>query len=282
MLIENGVVNPALIFFMRDCGVNVVDESPLAVNDWLQREWVRAKDGGFRAEIGGVKPDTYQLKKLSDLGFVDEIPINHDVQYGGTIVLGATLKSVARRMWFVVREKFRSTGLHPEGFFRPIYLLGSSRPLSSDLEMKKHVLGIIEETGALLRGWQDLEEMGKWPKTEIEMMSSVAEWLSVSEVHPFLASDGMKSDGSPRPANTDETIRGFFNQDSISPGHYLLVSSQPFCLNQLLAARRVVQSIGCDITFDVVGPAAPAMPLARWLDTVAKQLWEEVQLLPKS
>ncbi len=279
MLIENGLVNPALLSLVRLCGLTVSDENPRSVNDLLQREWVKTKDGGFRVQIGGRNPTDAELGLLSQLGFVDEISINHGRQYSGTLILGATLKAVTRRMWFLVREKFRVGGLEPDvGFFRPINAIGSLRPLL-DLEMKENVPQIIEETGAPLLSWED-ERF--WPDTEVNMMSCVARWLNVSGVVPFHGRTGIKSDGLVRPANTDETIREFFNDDAVSAGHYLLVSSQPACQNQLLAARRVVSSIGDDITFDVAGPDAPAMPLARWLDTVAKQLWEEVQLLPKS
>jgi hypothetical protein len=282
MLIENGAVNPVLLSLIQTCGLTVTDESPSAVSDLLQREWVKTKDGAFRAQIGGRDPTEGELGILSQLGFVNEIPINNNGQYTGTLVLGATLKAVTRRMWFIVREKFRSTGLHQDGFFHPIYSLGSSRPLNPDLEMQKHVPGIIEETGAPLMDWQGFPSDDRWPETEIDMMDSVARWLSVPGVFCFCAPDATKPDGSIRPANTDETILGFFNQDPTWSGYYLLVSSQPFCMNQLLAARRAVQPIRRSITFDVVGPAAPPMPLARWLDTIAKQLWEEVQLLPKS
>jgi hypothetical protein len=282
MLIENGSVNPAFLSLVQLCGLTVSDESPVAVNSLLQEEWVKTKEGGFRAQIGGRYPTEGELGILSQLGFVNEIPINHGGQYSGTLVLGATLKAVVRRMWFLAREKFRVGGLYPHiGFFHPICLLGSLRLLKKDLEMEQHIPGIINETGAILIGWQGQQERGAWPKDEIEMMSWVAHWLSFTEVSLFDTPDVEKPGGFSRPANTDETIREFFKDDLTSPGHYLLVSSQPFCLNQLLAARRAVQPIGCDITFDVVGPAAPAMPLARWLDTVAKQFWEEVQLLKK-
>lgn len=92
--------------------------------------------------------------------------------------------------------------------------------------------------------------------------------------------------GGFRSANTTETVECWLGYHP-KPGRYLIVSSQPFCESQLMAVERAVgdamRGTGGEgtFTFDVCGPAAPTLPLSRWLDNLAKQLWEEVQLLPK-
>ncbi len=124
----------------------------------------------------------------------------------------------------------------------------------------------------------DTPSRGWWPSNEMGMMAVVVNGLNVPNTVPFSA-DNVEAGEKTRPANTAETIYQFFNIRKIT-GHFLLVSSQPFCVNQLLAAKRAVKDLA-GITFDVCGPAAPPLPLARWLDNLAKWLWEEVQLLPK-
>ena len=275
MLVENGVVNFALV---RLVALNLsldakIIWSPQSLDALLQEEWVKAKEGVFRAQLGGRFPTDEEMELLYRLG-ADAILIDSCVKYGGTLLLGATLKAVTRRVDFM--HKGASV---PE----PVYLLGSNRKLDPKLEMPEHVPAILEETGALFADvWKEDAAGLSWPASEIEMLGRVIKWNQVVwDVRPVSAPDGQKPDGSVRPANTAETVREWLKV-AATPGHYLIVSSQPFCEGQKMAVERAVKEAGEEgYTFDVCGPAAPPLPLSRWLDNLAKQLWEEVQLLPK-
>ena len=248
---------------------------PRVLNALLQEKWVKAKEGVFRAQLGGRFSTEEEMALLRQLG-ADAIPIDFNVEYNGTLLLGATLKAVTRRTTFLVNEWDRESKLPP----LPLYLLGSSRLLDVDQEMPKHVPAILRETGACWGNWDDDARAGRWPKNEIAMMERVLFWQFINDWKnvSVWASDHSNPDGSTRPANTAETIKVWLMR--VQPGHYLIVSSQPFCENQKMAVERAVKEAGVEgYILDVCGPAAPPLPLSRWLDNLAKQLWEEAQLL---
>lgn len=277
-LIENGVVSYALIKFAQVCGLNVADDiSPIALNKVLQKEWRKATEGTQRAQLEGPFPTKEELRLLGPLGAGATL-ISWGTKYEGTLLLGATLKAVARRVAFMLDQEQDEDWIPS-----PVYLLGSSRKLNDKQEMPEHVPAILEETGAEFDDqWQkDAATPNRWPRTELEMMERVLEWMGTAhrwKVVLVLAPDGVKQDGSPRPANTAETVKGFLTM--ASPSRYLVVSSQPFCNGQLMAVERAAKEAGVDgYSFDVCGPKAPPLPLVRWQDDLAKRFWEEVQLL---
>jgi hypothetical protein len=143
---ENGQVNPALINLARIRGLDVRDDiSPKVLNTLLQERWVMTWDGAMRFQIGGSLPTKGEMALLKKLGATDSICINFDTRYAGTLILGATLKAVVRRMWFALsEERSDEVGIIPQ----PVYLLGSRRPLDPKLEMPANVPAILEETGA--------------------------------------------------------------------------------------------------------------------------------------
>ncbi len=213
------------------------------------------------------------------------MPIDFSKKYNGTLLLGATLKAVVRRVKFLIDQE-----LDPQKRFRKgsipqaVYLLGSNRPLNPEQEMPEHVPAILEETGAVFstrsdRDWKKYQQQGLWPKDEIDMMAQALCWMDVEHWRMFsICAASVKVGEKIRPANTAETVKAWL--EVAIPRRYLVVSSQPFCENQLMAVRRAVKEAGKeDYTFDVCGPEAPALQLSRWLDNLAKQLWEECQLL---
>lgn len=281
MLIKNGVVNPALSRLVVMQGLVVGSDpdplTPRALNEVLQEHWVKAKDGTFRSQLGGRFPTEPELVLLRELGAA-VIPIDFNVQYKGTLVLGATLKAVVRRMHFMKKEEDRADACIPE----QVFLLGSTRLLDPKQEMPEHVPAILEETKAAFSDlWQQVARDDGWPKIEIDMMAFAELCLDVSWGGVKICAPDVPSvDCAPRPANTTETIKEWLKGSLVSPGHYLVVSSQPFCEGQKMAVERAVKETGKEgYTFDVCGPEAPPLPLSRWLDNLAKQLWEEVQLL---
>lgn len=280
--IKNGVVHPALVEIVALQGlVATYGMPPQTLNDLLQEEWVKAKEGTFRSQLSGRFPTATEQSFLDQLGTA-VIPVDFNTRCEGTLLLGGTLKSVARRVAFLIAQLLE-TGY--SGIPEPLYLLGSSRVLDPKQEMPEHVSDILRETGATFtRNFEkDVRTPNCWPLSEIEMMERVIDWteFNPSRLCLVLAPTGRTMEGVQRPANTAETIKAWI--EIARPGHYLVVSSQPFCENQLMAVERAVKEAGAEgYTFDVCGPAAPPLPLSRWLDNLAKQLWEEVQLLPKA
>ena len=285
MLIKNGRVVPELLRLAQLQGLEIPEEmEPQYVSNILQGAW-KAPAGVVRADIQGPLPDAREIEALGPLG-ASAIPINLSKKYHGTLLLGATLKAVTRRMKFMLDEE-----LDPQKRFRqgsvpqPVYLLGSRRRLDPKQEMTEHVPAILHETGARFNDQYEKDaRLGNWPETEIEMMDRVSCWMNTQYwIHHLIsAPDVQKSDGSGnRSANTAETVKDWLRV--AFHGHFLVVSSQPFCENQKMAVERAVKEVGKKegYTFDVCGPEAPPLPLSRWLDNLAKQLWEEVQLLPK-
>lgn len=274
---KNGAVNPLLVDLVYLQGLEVGSVTPQSLNDILQEVWVKAKGGKFRAQLGGRFPTDEEMSLLKQLG-ADAVLIDHTAEYRGTLVLGATLKAIVRRMDFMMDEEDRIRACVP----MPVYFLGSSRNLDLTQEMAGHVPAILKETGAsFVPDWQKNVADNNWPKSEIQMMAKVRDWLGATHwtYVLVLAPSVPKEDGTYRPANTAETVKDWLDCCK-GPGRYLIVSSQPFCENQKMAVERAVKEAGEEgYIFDVCGPAAPPLPLSRWLDNLAKQLWEEVQLL---
>lgn len=281
-LIErDGAVKVELTNLVRKQGVEVsYGLSAPELNAILQEKWVKAKEGTFRAQLGGRFPTEEEMVLLRQLG-ASAIPIDFRKKYNGTLLLGATLKVVTFRMKFMLdaeldaQKRFRQQSVP-----QPVYFLGSTRQLDPDQEMLKHVPDILKETGAKFNSYWRSLMVADYPRTEIEMMELMPMLMDSTVIPSLVCAGDVPKTGGPgyRPANTAETVKEWLK---VGPsGHYLIVSSQPFCENQRMAVERAVREAGKEgYTFDVCGPYAPPLPLSRWLDTLAKQLWEEVQLL---
>lgn len=279
LILKDGTVHSALLGLIRLSGLPVTDESPATVNELLQANW-KAADGMLRAEIEGRFPTDEERVLIDQLG-MGAIPIDFAKKYKGTIILGATIKAVLRRVWFLLQEEKRSGLVIPQ----PVYLFGSSRALLPKQEMPEHMPAIVQEVGCVFKdNWQDDAECGSWPKDEMRMMEKVIqEWFFISsdrwKTVSVKAPDGVK-DGKPRPANTPETAAEWYRKfgQEFEPGsRFLVVSSQPFCENQVGAVSRAIKEAGGNFEFDVCGPAAPPLPIDRLKDNFAKALWEEIQ-----
>ena len=291
----DGTVHPNLVKLIKLQGLEINDGSPIAVNKLLQNQWVKAKEGVFRSDLGGRFPTSEEMELLAPLG-ASEIPIHYDdprtadpFSYMGTVILGATLRAVMRRIWFVASQKFKYSGLGETGFYAPFFFLGSKRPLDMEQEDQESAENILKEIGAVFTEEyygryypEQTDHQIPWPTDEMEMMIEIACFMGIPGEKCFrvCAPDGKNKNGSTRPENTAETVKKFVKQSK--PGYYLLVSSQPFCENQRMAVERAVEESGkTGYKFDVCGPSAPPLQLSRWLDNLAKQIWEEVQLLQK-
>ena len=169
-----------------------------------------------------------------------------------------------------------------ENIPNPVYYLGSRRPLDPKQEMPEHVPAMLKEVGASFHyQWKiDARTTNFWPTNESQMLERVHVWQGSAywAPCPVVAPDGLDSSGKRRSADTAGTIKEWLK--IARPGHYLVVSSQPWCGEQLLAVNRAVrEACASGFTFDVCGPTAPELALSKWLDHLAKQLNEEVLLL---
>lgn len=287
MLVNNGAVNPALVQLAREARIWGLDfaPAPQEMSDLLQQFWMKAKDGKLRAELEGRFPNEREQELLNELGAVAIVPPILETKYNGTLVLGARLKAVVRRVCFMHMVE----GCYDRQMPQPVCLLGSNRLLSEKQEMPGHVPAILQKTGAEFDPkWRD--EQAFWPVTEWDMTARVYKWIYPRDTSQtpfvFCAPDVVLPGGTTRPADTAATVKQWLTGQSVAekidvnPGHYLVVSSQPFCEGQLLAVRRAVKEAGKEgYTFDVCGPATPKLELSKWLDNLAKQLYEEVQLI---
>lgn len=276
MLIENGVVNQKLIELI-ECTIqlSLEDKSPKAINKLLQEEWLKTKaeDGGLRCNIGGRPPDEKELGLIQQLEIWNEIkPQNQD--YVAIVFLGGTMKAMARRLAFLSRNRPRNSP--------PMYILGGQRPLIQNLEGKQMVSSITEETGWKMKGsWENVVPEA-WPKTETEVaefliLHSDNDYPSVDSLQIQFVDSKRKEDGSlPNTYDTAVDLFQSFKKKDLE-NRFLVVSSQPFCQNQLLTIQRAAVATGFNKSkFDVCGPAvASNFPLAKILDTIAKQFWEE-------
>lgn len=273
MIIQNGLISKALIKLIELTGLKVADESPKAVNDLLQKEWFKtsSEQGTLRCEIGGRLPNKEEYLLLGELGFLEDIMPDPAKNYNPPIFLGATMKAMARRIQFLKGRLW-----FPYGDKKPAYFLVGQRPLNEKLEGKHAVPSILEETGLTLdEEWCNIPE-SEWPKTETEVAEFLIRYSGVNvECHVV----DMPKDGNILPNTYNTTVELFKTVSSDNP-NYLVISSQPYCQNQLLTVMRAAAEAGVDAKCDVCGPSAPTdLPLARILDCISKQLWEEVQYL---
>jgi len=76
MLIENGAVRPELLELMCLQGWETPHNlTPQWINTVLQLQWIKAKDGVFRAQLGGRFPTEEEMVLLRQLG-ADATPID--------------------------------------------------------------------------------------------------------------------------------------------------------------------------------------------------------------
>jgi hypothetical protein len=279
MLIQNGQVSPVLTTLMEAVGLHVEDESPAGVNEILQQKWVKTGPGTVRAQIMGRLPTEEELSLLKGLGQTDAISIGSLLDYDEFVFLGATMKAMARRLKFLIDEICRCQCGTDELPPRLSFLV-SHKPIIHDQEGPQVMETIMSETGLVLgSAWCMSRSSDDWPETEFEVAKFLCRMsgLGLDNVTMFACS----SSGG-KVVNTESTVRMWAESASSDPRRVGVISSQPFCGNQLLAVRRAVAGTRArDYQFSVFGPSAPPLPLARWLDSLAKQLWEEFQLLPK-
>jgi len=304
-LIQNGRPVPNLLVLARKYGIDVPDDmSPKDLNDRLQQKWF--KEGYLRFQIKGEPPNDEDRGLLHELDFIDEVrPHNvlHDkmeskvefddpIHYAGVLLLGALRTRVVSRLHYLTTIALRMTFQQDW----KVHLLGGARPLDP---VKEHPTRL--RTPAELpfkEGWTPPERM---PTTEAEMMeftwqqSQLPESWKYELVNtPLHSKDSKNPEAGKRPPNTRETVVEWIQpmpdqpeRDPPKPGDYLVLSNQPFVQYQELTvqnAYRMCVALGyapSGFIFNACGPESSlTLPLATYLDNIAKQVYEELQSAP--
>lgn len=294
-LIRNGMPVPALLMLARKYGIDVADDvTPKHLNDLLRQQWF--KEGYLRFQIKGEPPKDEDLALLRELGCVDEVPPflefppeyppseSRPVIYEGVILLGALRARVVSRLHYF-------TTFAPRVYFQRdwrFYLFGGARPLDPVKESREVLCTPAELP--FKDGWQSPETM---PTTEAGMMELVWKQSQLSSEWNYELVNTplqLKPDGGKRAPNTDDTVRTWLTKQERRPGHYLLLSNQPFVEYQALTVERALRERVARVLTEfeysfgtkgfVISPCGPMsslnLPLATYLDNLAKQLYEEL------
>lgn len=298
LFIQNGRLVPTLLTLARKYGVESPDDiSPKDLNDKLQQKWF--KEGYLRFQITGDPPGPENLETLRLLGCLEKVSpkptqyedrVGHPIDpalyetplfwYEGILILGALRPRVTSRLGYFLEFRRWCGENWGQSVSPHIYLLGGARPLDPVKESRE-VLCTPEEL-PFKNGWTLPEQM---PTTEAEMMEFTwqqsqlpSEWKYELVNTSFQPKDRKNPDGEKRPPNTGDTVRHWFMHHQPKPGTYLAVSNQPFVQYQELVCQRALRECGAEgFTVHTCGPESSLkLPLATYLDNLAKQLYEEL------
>ena len=248
-----GYVNPYLIELAARNGLMVPESiTPKGMNAVLQSRWIQAKK--FRFQISGQAPTDDQLELLRKLDCIDPISVCSDKNrhYDGALLMGTIASRFKIRLDFLVKEYERGAR------FRRVYLLGSERVLDPQAEI---VDGLDQSA------------------TELDMMSHIVvesdntpEWDIIPVKTPDIVLGGIRH----RTANTRDTFIQWQQSTKCRAGKFLIASNQPFVRYQETNARRAIVH---DVQVSGIGQSADvSLPLALFLDNLAKQFYEEFLL----
>lgn len=232
------------------------------IRDSTQAAWYQA--GKLRAEIkdqmevGQLRNDC--LGPLAALGFLREAEAP-ETSYSYALVLGATVVAVRKRLAFLRDEWERGVR------FREIVLLGSERALLPD---KEGMDVLYNPQNAELPFPEDRAKTAETPpRNEIEMMVAVYKQPDFPWTSRGITATAIHATGK---ANTSDTVQVWLQEEQPEPGACLAVSSQPFVsFQQVVIGNELPEGF----TVTGVGPLAnPSLPLATFLDNVAKLIYE--------
>lgn len=232
------------------------DSTLAGVNTALQAHWYQ--EGKLRAEIveqmGHLRKDAWPL--LGELGFVEAVLAPAD-EYTGVLFLGATLKSVQKRLAFL--GQMWQGGVRFERFA----ILTSSRFLTEAenfADLPRQVMGMSFTPDDWLQ-----------PLTEADLinrlcMAATVPWdWSALEIQEAVAT---------RIRDTRATANCFLKKFGVQPGRWLMISSQPFVSFQLGVLRQTLPQRSIRVL--PTGYAAPeSMPISSFFDNIAKCVYEE-------
>lgn len=225
-----------------------------AVHRFTQTAWYQA--GKLRAEIAEQYPalKTEALPIFRELGLVDAAHAVH-MQHIQAAVLGATVTAMRKRLRFLISEFERGVR------FTQLFFIASARPLLEDGPESPEALANDID----LPFDNKAAALATLPTNE----SEAAEWLLHHCTKQFPWQHRVAVVSCPGTANTEQTLQQYLSQ--VRPtGAQLLVSSQPYVIDQAAAAQMIFPSY-CPI--EVIGYQAPtATKVSHFLDTIAKTI----------
>lgn len=268
---ELGQTHPAIVKLVTGAGIHVADVRDLHwMNDILQTHWMQTGPCHYR--VAQMPMDEYVMGLLRELGCVDEVltPTGAYNIFDGALLLGGNLVDKVRpRLKFLYDETLRGV------YFNTLYLLGSERRLDETTETEK-ALQFPVDGGFVRKFWYPEHE--PLPTTEIEMMRYVVRQSVIPDTWKIVevrTSDFPILGPGSRHADTGDTLKQWLEQEKFGAGRFLVVSNNPHVGYQTATARRILPS---NMFLYGIGPAARAdLPLGVYLDSLAKQFWEEVQ-----
>lgn len=225
-----------------------------AVHRFTQTAWYQA--GKIRAEIEEQHPDLKDraLPMLRELGLLEAVHAERR-EYIQAGVLGATVGAMRKRLRFLVSEFERGVR------FARLYLIVSTRPLLTEGLEKPEALAndadlpFDNKAAALATLPTNESEAASWL---LEHCSKQFPWQNRASVVTYHGT-----------GNTEQTL-GQYLWEVKPSGSHLLVSSQPYVLDQSAAAQMHFPE-HCPV--EVIGYAAPAATkVTQYLDTVAKTI----------
>ena len=289
---EDGSLNGLLVILAARYGLKSGSTfmPPVEMNQFLQENW-RQNQLLHAYQITGEPAKDESLEILKKLGCVDEIltpSLSEYEEWGpmdfsnfkmqrANLLMGATRTAVVKRLNFFV---YCNQGRCVPNLF---YLMGGARKLD---QLKENEQVLCTPAGLpFKKGWIQPKQI---PTTEASMMQMVWNqsdlpngWHATLVDTPMIHVPGMEL-GTSRPPNTTETVSHWLLQEQ-KPGYYIVGSSQPYIEYQRLATERMHEELleqgkinfpcyfkGCGST------ASPSLPLATFLDTLAKQFYEEM------
>lgn len=245
------------------CSANTTAEELSAS---MQARWLRAEEHQFQIPKG--PPNDRELFLLKNLGMVWAVeppPMN----YEGTLLLGASLTGMRRRLAFVLQQRATQKGLDTG----TIYFLTSKRSVKNEsMDALNTPDGIPFKTG-----WMPPAAI---PETETDIARIL--WAQSDIPKGMLAEfvdtplQPTETAGITRNPNTTDTVSEFMTRNPIQ-GTWLMASSQPFIERQLLNVEETLKIFPGAYTIIEMGPAAaPDLPLKTYLDEVARLLYQQL------
>lgn len=232
----------------------------------MQTRWLRAEEHQFQIPKG--PPNERELFLLDKLGMVREIeppPMN----YEGTLLLGASMKGMRRRLAFILQQWAAHKGLDTG----TVYFLTSERSVKNEnMDSLNTPDGIPfkaewKPAGAMLKTETDVARI-LWEQSAIPK-GMLAEFVD-TPLQPT------ETAGVTRNPNTTDTVVEFMTCNPVQ-GTWLMASSQPFIQRQLLNVEETLKVFPGAYIIVEMGPAAPPdLPLKTYLDEVARLLYQQL------
>jgi hypothetical protein len=264
LLFANETINPAFLELIKMSGVQCdVQIKFCTILKVFELCWTKQF---FQLHLGNRIPTYQEFKLLEELGCIDAMHAPQG-QYAGAVLLGTRWSRFKPRLIGILDEYHRGAR------FKDLYLLGSRRPIDPEresLEAQNDLQGL--DIDPFIGG-----TLGKLPATEIDMMAQLAfrvrlpddVTLRIVETDDVL--DPTRPSGL-RHANTEDTFREWLDHYSPRKGTYLVGTNQPFTRYQTATGQRLARK---NVRLIGTGPRAHMLTLAEFLDTLAKQAYEE-------